>query len=164
MTMGMMKASVRLFNTVVKRILHSPMIFFDTTPIGRILNRLGRDIEVIDNYLPHNFRYFLIVMSEIIVTIAVASTATPMLMIVIIPLAFVYLFIFHVYVATMRQLRRLDLITRSPLNSHFGESITGIMLESFRTLCPYYFNVTLIKLYECESPEMVIYLFRSTHN
>ena len=42
MTFGTVKASIRLHDTLLKKILRAPMSFFDTTPTGRIVNRFSR--------------------------------------------------------------------------------------------------------------------------
>lgn len=51
---------------------------------------------------------------------------TPMFVSVILPLFLIYYGIQRVYIATSRQLRRLVSISKSPLFSHFGESLTGL--------------------------------------
>ena len=130
---------------MLKNILRSPMSFFDTTPLGRILNRFSKDIYTIDEVIPRSIRSFLFTSLRVVSTLIVIIIATPTFTIVIIPLTIFYLFVQVItyslirtillkidifcsqrfYVATSRQLKRLESITRSPIYSHFQESLLG---------------------------------------
>lgn len=35
----------------INRVMHAPMSFFETTPIGRIMNRFSKDVDTMDNIL-----------------------------------------------------------------------------------------------------------------
>jgi ABC-type multidrug transport system fused ATPase/permease subunit len=48
---GSLQASKKLYNQMFIRVIKSPLRFFDTTPIGRILNRFSKDFEIIDSTL-----------------------------------------------------------------------------------------------------------------
>ena len=88
---GGLKASKNLHGPVLIQILRSPMSFFDTTPVGRILNRLSKDIEVVDMRLPMNFRYFAMCLTQVAFTLIIICVTTPIFTAVIIPLAAIYL-------------------------------------------------------------------------
>ncbi|XP_015175305.1 PREDICTED: multidrug resistance-associated protein 1 isoform X2 [Polistes dominula] len=122
---GMVIASTSLFQKTMRHVLHNPMSFFDQTPTGRILSRLGKDIDVVDNILPAILHSWITCLFRVIATLFVISFSTPEFVAVIVPIGFVYYFIQRFYVATSRQLKRLESISRSPIYSHFSESVTG---------------------------------------
>ncbi|XP_039477391.1 canalicular multispecific organic anion transporter 1-like isoform X2 [Oreochromis aureus] len=119
-------ASRILHSRLLNNILRVPMVFFDTTPIGRVINRFAKDIFTIDEAIPTNLRACLLCLLGVLGTIFVICLATPFFAIVIIPLALIYFFVQRFYIATSRQLRRLDSVSRSPIYSHFGETVSGL--------------------------------------
>jgi ABC-type multidrug transport system fused ATPase/permease subunit len=48
-----------MHNGMLATVLHSPMSFFDTTPLGRIVNRFSKDTYTIDETIPATTRMFL---------------------------------------------------------------------------------------------------------
>ncbi|XP_075790564.1 LOW QUALITY PROTEIN: ATP-binding cassette sub-family C member 2 [Pelodiscus sinensis] len=123
---GAVRASRTLHQELLSNILRVPMSFFDTTPTGRIVNRFAKDIFTVDETIPMSFRSWLACFLGIISTLLMICLATPYFAVVVIPLAGAYFFLLHFYVATSRQLRRLDSITRSPIYSHFSETVSGL--------------------------------------
>ena len=83
-------ASRRLHSRMLRNILRSPMSFFDTTPLGRVLNRFSKDIFVIDELLPRVFSNFLGTLFVVLSTIIVIMIVTPTFAIVILPLGIFY--------------------------------------------------------------------------
>lgn len=119
-------ASQILHSKLLNNMLRVPMVFFDTTPIGRVVNRFAKDIFTIDEAIPQSFRSWLLCLLGVLGTLFVICLATPFFTIIIIPLGLVYFFVQRFYVATSRQLRRLDSVSRSPIYSHFGETVSGL--------------------------------------
>jgi len=64
---------------------------------------------------------------------AVASTfiiiiyATPSFICPLALIMFGYLFVQRIYVATSRQLKRMESVSRSPIYSHFGEFVVSFL-------------------------------------
>ncbi|XP_031785293.1 multidrug resistance-associated protein 1 isoform X11 [Nasonia vitripennis] len=123
--LGSVIASKGIFEKLITHVLRSTMSFFDTTPSGRILNRLGKDVDTVDNVLPMILRQWITCFFSVIATLVVISYSTPIFISVIVPTGLLYYFIQRFYVATSRQLKRLESVSRSPIYSHFGESVTG---------------------------------------
>ncbi|KAF8364170.1 hypothetical protein PRIPAC_91093 [Pristionchus pacificus] len=122
------RASRQLHSPLVHNLMRSPISFFDTTPTGRILNRCSKDIDTIDSQLVQNLKTFIQCVFGIVTTLVMIVTSTPIFVVVIIPLAIIYILILRFYVPTSRQLKRLESIHRSPVYSHFGETIQGVAI------------------------------------
>ncbi|ODM88268.1 Multidrug resistance-associated protein 1 [Orchesella cincta] len=125
MALGTVKSANVLHFKMLQRILRAPLAFFDVTPIGRIVNRFSRDVDSMDNVLPMFLRFLLNGIFNVLATLVVISVSTPIFTAVILPVGLLYYFIQRFYVATSRQLKRLESITRSPIYSHFGETVSG---------------------------------------
>ncbi|XP_077359163.1 ATP-binding cassette sub-family C member 3 isoform X2 [Festucalex cinctus] len=125
LAMGNIGAARKLHHNLLANKLHTLQSFFDTTPIGRIINRFSKDVYVIDESLPSTVLMFLGTFFVSLSTMIVIVSSTPIFAVVIAPLAFVYIFVQRFYVATSRQLKRLESVSRSPIYSHFSETITG---------------------------------------
>uniref|UniRef100_A0AAR2KHK9 ATP-binding cassette, sub-family C (CFTR/MRP), member 3 n=1 Tax=Pygocentrus nattereri TaxID=42514 RepID=A0AAR2KHK9_PYGNA len=125
LALGKIQAACKLHQSLLDNKFHTPQAFFDTTPIGRIINRFSKDIYVIDEALPYTVLMFLGTFFASLSTMIVIIFSTPIFAVVIVPLALIYFFVQRFYVATSRQLKRLESVSRSPIYSHFSESITG---------------------------------------
>uniref|UniRef100_A0A8C2I143 Canalicular multispecific organic anion transporter 1 n=1 Tax=Cyprinus carpio TaxID=7962 RepID=A0A8C2I143_CYPCA len=123
---GSISASRTLHTNLLSNILKVPMVFFDTTPSGRIVNRFAKDIFTVDEMIPMSFRSWILCLLGVLGTLFIICLATPIFTAVIVPMAIVYYFVQRFYVATSRQLRRLDSVSRSPIYSHFGETVSGL--------------------------------------
>ncbi|CAK1540432.1 unnamed protein product [Leptosia nina] len=124
--LGALVAARILHAKLLTGVLRAPSIgFFDCTPTGRILNRFSKDVDILDNTLPMTLRGWTACFFSVLGTLFVISFSTPIFMVVILPIGVIYYIIQRFYVATSRQLKRLESISRSPIYSHFGESITG---------------------------------------
>ncbi|KAH9124734.1 hypothetical protein AeMF1_004553 [Aphanomyces euteiches] len=115
-----------LFQRLITQILRSPMTFFDTTPLGRIVNRLSKDMYEADEDIPASFG------SIITTSIAVASTigtiiyVTPGFALVLVPITWSYLSAQQFFIATSRELQRLESISRSPVYALLTETLDGM--------------------------------------
>uniref|UniRef100_A0A8B9RB37 ABC transmembrane type-1 domain-containing protein n=1 Tax=Astyanax mexicanus TaxID=7994 RepID=A0A8B9RB37_ASTMX len=123
---GAIHASRTLHSRLLSNILRVPMLFFDTTPSGRVVNRFAKDMFTVDEMIPMSFRSWVLCLLGVLGTLFVICLATPIFTAIIVPLAVVYYFVQRFYVATSRQLRRLDSVSRSPIYSHFGETVSGL--------------------------------------
>ncbi|XP_077285788.1 multidrug resistance-associated protein 1-like [Arctopsyche grandis] len=123
--LGFWLAAKIMHEEMLKNIMRSPLSFFDTTPTGRILSRFSKDVDVLDVTLPWNVSECIFCIFQVIGTLAVISLSTPIFITVIIPISVAYYFIQRYYIATSRQLKRLESVTRSPIYSHFAETISG---------------------------------------
>ncbi|GMM34012.1 ATP-binding cassette glutathione S-conjugate transporter [Saccharomycopsis crataegensis] len=120
------KGSKNLHNRLANAVIRAPMSFFETTPIGRILNRFSNDINKIDDVLGRVFQSFFQQSIKVLFTILVICFSTWQFVLVIVPLSVLYIYYQQYYMRTSRELKRLESITRSPIYAHFQETLNGI--------------------------------------
>ncbi|XP_055920592.1 multidrug resistance-associated protein 1-like [Eupeodes corollae] len=126
LALGCIYCSKSLHEFLISNTMRFPMDYFDTTPMGRILNRFSKDVDTVDNILPMNLRMLMSQFFSMIATLTVICISTPIFIAAIIPIGLIYWFAQRFYVATSRQLMRLESVTRSPIYSHFSETVTGV--------------------------------------
>uniref|UniRef100_A0A914ZNB2 ABC transmembrane type-1 domain-containing protein n=2 Tax=Parascaris univalens TaxID=6257 RepID=A0A914ZNB2_PARUN len=111
-----------MFTAVVK----AKVIFFDTNPIGRILNRFSKDVGTMDDQLSFAFFDFFTGTLNFLGIVAVTLLINPAVFIPTLPLAFVFFFVRIFYLSSSRDVKRLEATTRSPLYSHISASMQGL--------------------------------------
>ena len=150
-----LRSSQRLHDRMVEATLHTQPSFFDKNPTGRILNRFSRDIGTMDEQLPPIFisciQDSLLVFSGVLVP----AITNPWLLLIFFPTEVVFVILVRYYLKTSRELKRLESICRSPVFSHFSETMTG--METIRTrrmekefIDQFYRYVSSITMYESQ--------------
>lgn len=120
------EASKVLNLQAVKRVLHTPMSFMDTTPIGRIINRFSKDTNSLDNEISLQLKLFLHFGAVIIGILILAIIYLPWFAITIPFLLIMFLVITNYYQASSREVKRLEAINRSFVYNNFNEVLNGL--------------------------------------
>jgi len=126
MAMVGIKAAKRIHRDAISRILLAPISFFDTTPLGRIINRFSKDQDSLDSLLFVTMQMFFNNLSNTVTTLGLMLYAVPIFGIALVPLLILYYFIQEIFRRTARELKRLDSITRSPLYANITETMQGL--------------------------------------
>ncbi|XP_062382172.1 ATP-binding cassette sub-family C member 12-like isoform X1 [Sardina pilchardus] len=119
-------ASSKLHDTMFHKILFSPMSFFDTTPTGRMVNRFSKDQDELDTALPFhmdNLLQFGLMTTFIIV---IVSSVFPLMLIAMVVFGLVCVLLFNVSQRTIREMKRLENVSRSPWISVTTSVIQGL--------------------------------------
>ncbi|XP_063479793.1 multidrug resistance-associated protein 1 isoform X10 [Symphalangus syndactylus] len=125
-SIGGILASRFLHVDLLHSILRSPMSFFERTPSGNLVNRFSKELDTVDSMIPEVIKMFMGSLFNVIGACIVILLATPIAAIIIPPLGLIYFFVQRFYVASSRQLKRLESVSRSPVYSHFNETLLGV--------------------------------------
>ncbi|XP_053388123.1 multidrug resistance-associated protein 1-like isoform X2 [Mercenaria mercenaria] len=121
----LIQASSVLHSKMLMSVMRSPMSFFDSVPIGRILNRFSSDIDTLDNKLPESYRVWINMFLTTVSAIVVIVISTPIFILVVLPTVAIIIGLIYFYLPTTRKMRRIEAVTRSPIYNFFSETLTG---------------------------------------
>uniref|UniRef100_A0A803XKI8 ATP binding cassette subfamily C member 8 n=1 Tax=Meleagris gallopavo TaxID=9103 RepID=A0A803XKI8_MELGA len=128
-----LKVTKKLHASLLNKIILAPMRFFETTPLGSILNRFSADCNTIDQHIPATLECLSRSTLLCVSALAVISYVTPMFLIALVPLAIMCYFIQKYFRVASRDLQQLDDSTQLPLLSHFSETVEGLTtIRAFR--------------------------------
>uniref|UniRef100_A0A5F9C1S4 Multidrug resistance-associated protein 1 n=1 Tax=Oryctolagus cuniculus TaxID=9986 RepID=A0A5F9C1S4_RABIT len=125
-SIGGIFASRRLHLDLLHNVLRSPMSFFERTPSGNLVNRFSKELDTVDSMIPQVIKMFMGSLFSVVGACIIVLLATPIAAVIIPPLGLVYFFVQRFYVASSRQLKRLESVSRSPVYSHFNETLLGV--------------------------------------
>ena len=88
--LGGVIASRVMHARLLQQILRAPMSFFDTTPLGRIVNRFSTDMDKLDSNIPSYTRFWFFEVAMVVSTLVLICYSTPIFLSVMVPLAILY--------------------------------------------------------------------------
>ncbi|XP_054751628.2 ATP-binding cassette sub-family C member 9-like isoform X1 [Lytechinus pictus] len=125
-TAGAYLAAKSLHIKMLDNIISIPMRFFDTTPTGRFMNRLSFDTQMIDQRIIQSIRMFINTLSMVLSSLIVNIAVNIYFIIFVIPTVITFIVLLVYYLKTSRELQRCESVTRSPIFSHFSETLGGL--------------------------------------
>ncbi|KAI1466683.1 P-loop containing nucleoside triphosphate hydrolase protein [Daldinia caldariorum] len=115
-----------LHSKLLKIIMRAPLLYFSKTDSGSILNRFSQDIQLVDKQLASAMSSLFVQVSKLLVQVILLFVAQKLLTLTLpICLVFVYL-VQKIYLRTSRQLRLLELESRSAVLINFLETVEGL--------------------------------------
>lgn len=120
------KASRTLFKRILFTVMHTKLRWLDTVPVGRILNRLTADFDIVDSRITMSLGF----MFWRILGLVGVCVAGILVSAYIIPLAIVLLLFAAVvgktYLDGARPIKRLESTAKSPVFELFNASLAGV--------------------------------------
>ena len=118
--------SKRLHDSVLRSVLRAKIEFFDTNPLGRIVNRFSADIGTADEIFPLTVYDFLVGVFVVLGSIVTIVIVLPFMILFLPPLIWFFLRLRKIFTQTSRELKRIEGLSRSPIFAILSESLNGI--------------------------------------
>ncbi|KAI9805212.1 MAG: hypothetical protein M1825_001048 [Sarcosagium campestre] len=124
---GSLTASRDIHQRLLQSVTRAKLKFFDSTPLGQMINRFSKDIEAVDQEVATIALGTMHCLASVIMIVILISIITPKFLIAGVFISAMYFLIGGFYIRSSRDLKRLEAVQRSPLYQQFGETISGII-------------------------------------
>lgn len=138
-----LRASKEIFSRFMDSVFKAPMSFFDSTPVGRILIRASSDMSIIDFDIPYSAAFVLAGVTEVIGIIVIVATVTWQVLVVAIPVLIVTVYAQNYYLASARELVRINGMTKAPVMNFSAESVLGVVTIRAFAMMDRFFHTNL---------------------
>ncbi|XP_058227734.1 ABC transporter C family member 8-like isoform X2 [Rhododendron vialii] len=122
-----LKASKSFFSTFINSIFNAPMQFFDSTPVGRILTRASSDLSTLDFDIPFSIAFVYTPALEILITVIIMASVTWQVLIVAAFGTVASSYVQGYYLASARELMRINGTTKAPVMNYAAETSLGVV-------------------------------------
>ncbi|XP_055508829.1 ATP-binding cassette sub-family C member 9-like [Leucoraja erinacea] len=157
--MGLTAAKI-LHRNLLNKIILAPVRFFDSTPVGQILNRFSADTNIIDQHIPPTLESLTRSTFLCVSAIGVLLCVTPIFVVALLPFCVAFYFIQKYFRVASKDLQELDDGTQLPLLCHFSETAEGLTtIRAFRHESR--FKQHMLELIDANN---IAYLFLSAAN
>ncbi|KIW19499.1 hypothetical protein PV08_00071 [Exophiala spinifera] len=126
-------AARRMFKDIMYQISNTTFHFYDVTPVGRLMNRLTSDMGTVDGNIADQFMIVIWYSIAWIASMVVIASVTPIFLVVALAMTLAFVVIFLRFLPTSQSLRRLEMVSLTPLMSNFGALLNGLM--TVRAFC-----------------------------
>lgn len=118
----------------IQKIVRVPMSYMDVTPMGRILNRFTKDTDVLDNEFGTQLRLFVYSTSLVIGVFILCIIYLPWFALSIPFFTVIFFSVGSYYLATAREIKRLEAVKRSFVYNNFNETLQGMdVIKAFNS-------------------------------
>ncbi|KAJ7054182.1 multidrug resistance-associated ABC transporter [Mycena amicta] len=126
---GSIKSSTILYRRLLETVLFSGIRFHDTNARGGLLNRFGKDIQIIDGSIADDFgRTLKLGLSTAVTLITITVVGGLTFALAVFALGIAFAIASQDYGHTSRDMRRLVSTTFSPLYSIYDNAVTGVVV------------------------------------
>jgi ATP-binding cassette subfamily C (CFTR/MRP) protein 3 len=123
---GSVNGSAAMHSDFMRGMMMSPQSFFDSTPLGRISNRVAKDFSQIDTVLMTILQMVVRAFIGLLGQLIIIGINTTYVLVIFVPILMIFLAVQAYFRSAAIQLKRLDAVTRSPVYAHFSECLSGI--------------------------------------
>lgn len=120
-----LKSASTMHTRALHAVVNSPMSFFISNPVGRIINKFSNDLGQVDELLPTTLLACLSGMLLCVGALILSCIAIPWIIIPVLLLGVVLWYVRWYFLKSSRALKRLESITKSPVFVSFNGNLLG---------------------------------------